>query len=260
MQKNCAAILPWTEAAKKSLLASIPRGTWTEKVRTVYPCIDASKFISTTRKNKRTINFLFVGGGFILKGGIETIKAFKKASQRIDACLTIVSNVDETIRKQYAHVRGLRFMSKVPQEELEQLYATADVFIMPSHYDTFGLVYLEAMARGLPCIGTTQFATPEIIENGKTGILVKNYTSRFDNSFRPYRSHEGNDTILQDCRNPPRWAIDQLAEAMIRIAEDDASRRAMGREGLREVTTGRFSIAARKRVMREVYGDVTNRT
>ena len=252
-QKECKAILPWTDAARKSLLHTLPKGAWQNKVNTVYPCIDTSTYTVTVKRKKSTIHFLFIGSAFELKGGIDTIEAFKLLTKTVDAKLTVISNLDELYRKRYANVKGLEFRSKVPQQELEAIYADADVFIMPTHYDTFGLVYLEAMARGLPCIGTTQFATPEIITEDKTGLLVKNHTSRFDAQHRPYRTHEGNDPILQDCLKPPAWAVKELASAMQRLAENDTLRRRMGRNGRAEVEIGKFSIKERKKNMKQVY-------
>jgi glycosyltransferase involved in cell wall biosynthesis len=47
------------------------------------------------------------------------------------------------------------------------------VFALPSRCEPFGLVFLEAMVFGLPCIGTRRDAMPEIIEDGITGYLVE---------------------------------------------------------------------------------------
>ena len=54
--------------------------------------------------------------------------------------------------------------------ELAALFRSASFFVLPSHYEPFGIVFLEAMAAGLPCIGATTCAMPEII--GDTGALV----------------------------------------------------------------------------------------
>jgi phosphatidylinositol alpha-1,6-mannosyltransferase len=52
-------------------------------------------------------------------------------------------------------------------------YRQASVFAMPSRGEGFGLVYLEAMAHGLPCVGSDEDAAREIIVDGETGYLVK---------------------------------------------------------------------------------------
>ncbi len=51
--------------------------------------------------------------------------------------------------------------------------AALDVFVLPSFSETFGLVVVEAMAMGRPIIATNAGGLPEIITNGKTGLLVQ---------------------------------------------------------------------------------------
>jgi glycosyltransferase involved in cell wall biosynthesis len=60
----------------------------------------------------------------------------------------------------------------VSQTELSHLYRRARVFAMPSRGEGFGLVYLEAMLHGLPCIGAKEDAAPEVIDDGETGFVV----------------------------------------------------------------------------------------
>jgi glycosyltransferase involved in cell wall biosynthesis len=50
-------------------------------------------------------------------------------------------------------------------------FAALDVFVMSSHAEAFGMVTVEAMASGLPVIGTDAGGTPEILEEGKVGLL-----------------------------------------------------------------------------------------
>ncbi|HKW01235.1 MAG TPA: glycosyltransferase family 4 protein [Vicinamibacterales bacterium] len=64
------------------------------------------------------------------------------------------------------------FTGFLPTDGLACLYNSAAVFAMPSRGEGFGLVYLEAMAHGLPCIGSTHDAAREVIDDGATGYLV----------------------------------------------------------------------------------------
>jgi glycosyltransferase involved in cell wall biosynthesis len=58
------------------------------------------------------------------------------------------------------------------REELSRYFKQASVFVMPSFYEPFGIVFAEAFAYKNPCIGTNICAMPEIIEEGKGGFLV----------------------------------------------------------------------------------------
>ncbi len=69
-------------------------------------------------------------------------------------------------------VNAVRFLGFVSEQELQQQYARADLFIMPSRGEGFGFVFLEAMAYGVPAIGGNMDATPEVIVDGETGYLV----------------------------------------------------------------------------------------
>jgi len=57
-------------------------------------------------------------------------------------------------------------------EDMHHVYNGCDLFAMASQMESFGLVYAEAMACELPVVGTSVGGIPEIIENGKSGILV----------------------------------------------------------------------------------------
>jgi phosphatidyl-myo-inositol dimannoside synthase len=64
------------------------------------------------------------------------------------------------------------FHGRVSDDRLNQLYAACDVFAMPSKGEGFGIVFLEAMRHGKPCIGGNHGGTPEVIDHGINGFLV----------------------------------------------------------------------------------------
>ncbi len=59
------------------------------------------------------------------------------------------------------------------RERLAALYRDARAFCLPSLYEPYGLVLLEAMAHGVPCVGTSVQAIPEILDQGRAGLLVE---------------------------------------------------------------------------------------
>jgi glycosyltransferase involved in cell wall biosynthesis len=66
----------------------------------------------------------------------------------------------------------VRFRGILEERALQDALAEADLLVVPSSYEGYGIVYLEGMAFGLPAIGTTAGAAGEIIENGRNGYLV----------------------------------------------------------------------------------------
>ena len=66
----------------------------------------------------------------------------------------------------------IQFLGHVSEPTLEEAYANCDVFVAPSRYESFGLIYLEAMRFGKPCIGCQAGGVPELVIDGETGLLV----------------------------------------------------------------------------------------
>src|ERR1017187_5235567 len=66
----------------------------------------------------------------------------------------------------------VRFLGAVEHEDLADYYALADICVVPSRTETFGLVALEAQALGTPVVASAVGGLTEIIEDGETGILV----------------------------------------------------------------------------------------
>lgn len=64
------------------------------------------------------------------------------------------------------------FLGQVSEEKLNQLYQSCDLFVAPSLYESFGLIYLEAMNYGKPVIGCQAGGIPEVVDDGVTGKLV----------------------------------------------------------------------------------------
>jgi glycosyltransferase involved in cell wall biosynthesis len=65
------------------------------------------------------------------------------------------------------------FLGSLPDEDLAAAYENCDVFVMHSKKEGFGIVFLEAMRRGKPCIGGNHGGPPDVVEHGKSGFLVE---------------------------------------------------------------------------------------
>ena len=64
------------------------------------------------------------------------------------------------------------FLGKRDQDTLQYYYSAAEIVIMPSHYESFGMVALEAMACGTPVIATQVGGLQHLVQNGKTGFTI----------------------------------------------------------------------------------------
>jgi glycosyltransferase involved in cell wall biosynthesis len=76
-------------------------------------------------------------------------------------------------RKKFSSCAGqTEFLGFVDENRLQSLYRECDVFVAPSHYESFGLIYLEAMNYARPVIGCRSGGPEDIIVDGETGFLV----------------------------------------------------------------------------------------
>nr|WP_302830762.1 glycosyltransferase family 4 protein [uncultured Bacteroides sp.] len=120
---------------------------------------------------RRGNKILFVGKAFLRKGGDIVVEAFRllRANYKKDAELIIVG--PKTLPDKYRG-EGIIFKGCLSFEEVGRLMKMCDVFCMPSRFEAYGLVFVEALLNGLPCIGRNAFEMPYFIEPGITGELI----------------------------------------------------------------------------------------
>jgi phosphatidylinositol alpha-1,6-mannosyltransferase len=66
----------------------------------------------------------------------------------------------------------VRFLGQVPAADLPDLYRSADLFVLPSHGEGFGIAFLEATASGTPALGLAAGGAPDALGDGALGTLV----------------------------------------------------------------------------------------
>lgn len=76
------------------------------------------------------------------------------------------------ISRELGLVNYITFWGCLSDEDLQAAYKSCSVFVMPSKKEGFGIVFLEAMRWGKPCIGGNHGGTPEVIQDGKSGFLI----------------------------------------------------------------------------------------
>lgn len=106
----------------------------------------------------------------------DVIQAFAGIAEQLPAKLLLVGDGPEI--KTVCNLAGeLGIRDKVlllgKQERVEELYSLSDLMLLLSEKESFGLVALEAMACGVPCIGTNVGGIPEVIVDGETGYICE---------------------------------------------------------------------------------------
>ena len=111
----------------------------------------------------RRFEVLFVGSGGQRKGLHHLLLALQRAALAAGSRLTLVCRViDRGIRDLARSMHGLEIREGVSASELDDLYARSHLMAMPSLVEGFGHVYLEALARGCPVLGTANSALPDL--------------------------------------------------------------------------------------------------
>ena len=154
------------------------------------PGVDVARFSTPDRAACRTdirgrygigasdILLLFVGMNFEVKGLDTIIAALAKArSTRPEANirLLVVGRGDEGKYRKMALSLGIAeavTFAGTQVDGLERYYRAADMFIMLSKFDTFGMVVLEAMAAGLPAIVSPNVGAKDLVEEGINGFVL----------------------------------------------------------------------------------------
>jgi L-malate glycosyltransferase len=109
-----------------------------------------------------------------LKRVLDIVRIFAEVKKSIPAKLLFVGDgpdrpAAEDLCRDLNLCDDIRFVGK--QEQMEEIIPVADLFVLPSEYESFGLAALEAMAAGVPVISTNVGGLPEININGVTGYL-----------------------------------------------------------------------------------------
>jgi len=146
----------------------------------VYPGFDTDLAREKTPEHGDRVRLLFVGNWSPRKG-LDTLI---EAVSLLDNPLIVLDVVgDDSSHPRYATrvrrsiaVAGLekrvRLHGRVGRESIARFYSEADVFVLPSSYEPFGIVFAEAMSFGLPIIAADAGGIPELVEHEDNGLLV----------------------------------------------------------------------------------------
>ena len=164
-------------------------GEFTNKIAVVPPGIDLKMFypycIAAARDElnipRESKMILFVGRIDPIKGLEVLVQAVSLIASEKDIFLYIVGGADEGDKylssiKALVEETGLGekviFTGSIAHDELRAYYNAADVFVLPSHYESLGFVAIEAMACGTPVVASRVGGIPSIVDHGSTGYLI----------------------------------------------------------------------------------------
>jgi len=186
-----------------------------KSIRVIHPAINLKKKHSRKKPSDGCVNILFVGYLERRKGLDILVRALGNIG-KIDREWQLRIVGDTTIFPDYAKncidladkfgiSKNVRFLGKLDNKDLEEEYNNADIFVLPSFHEGYGMVIKEAASYGLPIISTDVGAIPELVENGKSAILL-----------------EPGD-------------VDALRDALVMLISDSQLRKRLGRSALETV-------------------------
>ncbi len=207
-----------------------------KKVKIIYNGIDVNEFKPGGEKRlKRELNlkdeFLLASVGNLnpYKGHDYVIMAFKEVKAKIKKVKLVICGEGEQksylmrLSKRLGLSQDVIFLGR--RQDIVDVMDSIDVFLISSFSEPFGRVICEAMACEKPVVGVKAGAIPEIVKDGKTGILCK-----------------------------PK-DIKEFAEAIIRLLKDEKLRKEMGKKG-RERVEKFFTIERNVKEIENLYDEI----
>ncbi len=157
-----------------------------EKLTVIYNAVDCDVYKPVGAKVKATLRrgldipetalvFLFAGSGFERKNLGATLRAF---SELPESCYLLVVGRDKKhlayhkLADQLGCGDRVQFLGAQEKSKMPALYQLADVLVLPTIYDPFPNVILEALATGLPCITTPNCGAVDVIPDASCGVIV----------------------------------------------------------------------------------------
>jgi glycosyltransferase involved in cell wall biosynthesis len=137
-----------------------------------------------------TLTVLFLGRMEKRKGILDLFAAIPRVLEQAPHVRFVIAGADNSLsdgfqarhgmdyptwfaRQHPAAMPAVSFLGAVGDDELNRLYQGCDLFVAPSLYESFGLIYLEAMNYGKPVVGCRAGGIPEVVDDGVTGVLVE---------------------------------------------------------------------------------------
>jgi glycosyltransferase involved in cell wall biosynthesis len=162
--------LPWSDWAEEALIEDC--GIDPHLIHIIPPAVDLELWPFRPHVGgagvSRKLRVLFVGGDFVRKGGDTLLDVYRNGLDR-HLELDLVTRQPPASVPPGVHIHT---DMRPNDERLRELYASCDVFVLPTRADMSSIVSLEAMATGRPVISTRVGGIPSLITDGVTGFLI----------------------------------------------------------------------------------------
>lgn len=189
LMKRADALIAVSQYTKKELTEFYNISE--EKIHVIYNGVDVEKFKPPSRSKadlRRELGLvpdrrmiLFVGRLYSRKGLPTLLQTAREVVKDFTDAQFVISGGgfkqnEEKLRKLARQQRiedNVSFVGYFPDEKLPDLYAAADVFVLPALYENFPFAILEAMSTGLPVVSTRVGGIPELVIDKQSGLLTE---------------------------------------------------------------------------------------
>jgi glycosyltransferase involved in cell wall biosynthesis len=251
-RKNCKKILAWTEETKKDIIKKFPEIK--NKVEVVSFAMESKKI---DRKETKDVTLLFSSRYFYQKGGVHALEAFDILTKKYKNVKAIfISPTPEKFKEKYKQNKKILFSDLMPHDQLvKEIFPKVDIFVYPGYSDTFGFLFVEAMAFGIPVITVDGFARGELVEDEKTGLIIKRSKELKEimSQVKTFFEFVGRDKERDSIKKVHEELINKIVRETEILIKNKNLRRAMSKFGMQIVREGKFSIKERNKKLRKVY-------
>lgn len=259
---HCRKIVCCDAIVGEALLSQLGTSHLEKKIEVVERAVPRQQF--TKASGNGAVRLLFVNSinirhkdHFFVKGGAILLEAFSRLSRRYPEVELIMRGaLPPELKARCEESRAITLLEQpLSAAEFGQLWQSADIFVLPSHV-TPDTVLIEAMSYELPVVTTNAWANPNIVQHGKTGLLIDDpIMKRFTEGPTV---HLGSPGIRQAFRQVDESMVEQLVNRIGLLIENTDMRRRMGKAGRHEAEQGRFSLQARNEKLKRILDDVSS--
>lgn len=162
------------------------------------------------------------------KGHALLVDAFAKLRAQFPECVLLLRGEGPELPKLQARARQLHVAEAVKflpaNIDIEIMFAAMDIFAFPSHEEPMGSALLAAMAHALPVVAIARGGVPEVVEEGKNGLLVKNLDpDAFASAMARLLAHPDESSRLGSAARETittRFSANQMVGETLRLYED----------------------------------------